>query len=111
MANVKFNEERFQQNYELLSSNKSLVRESSQPSSVKLLAECVEVVSRDQKVCVDLPLDLGSQCIELPVDIPDGTAAEACIDICRGGFGIPCGVEVYVKVGGLTVASASWGCC
>lgn len=70
---------------------------------------CVSVTIRDGKACVNVPI-YGDVCVDVPDSVPNGTLAEACIDVCKK-FGVPCGVEVWVKVAGETVASDSWGCC
>ncbi|MEK6259251.1 MAG: hypothetical protein AABP62_11605 [Planctomycetota bacterium] len=71
--------------------------------------ECVTLTISDGKACLNVPI-FGSVCVSVPSSIPNGTLAEACIDICKR-FGIPCGVEVTVKVAGQKVASDTWGCC
>lgn len=70
---------------------------------------CVSVTIENGKACLNVPI-YGSVCIDVPSSIPNGTLAEACVDICKK-FGIPCGVEAYIKVAGQTVASKDWGCC
>jgi hypothetical protein len=105
---AKFNEDKFDQNYELLKRSKN--NTNIQSSSQKILAECIAVTVEDNDVCLTLPLGFGDVCVTVPIDIPNGTVAEACIDICKK-YGFPCGVEVFVSVAGTRVASQSWGCC
>lgn len=74
------------------------------------LAECIKVVVKDHKVCLDLPLGIGSVCIPIPISIPEGEAAQACLSICTT-WGIPTGVKVTVSVGGITIVSKTFGKC
>ena len=66
---------------------------------LEIRAACLEIVSSNHRVCLNLPLGLGSVCIPLPFDLPDGTAVQACLDI-RTFFGIPTGVCVRLLVAG-----------
>lgn len=75
---------------------------------VALRAQCISVTTGDHQVCLDLPLGLGSVCLPIPFDIPDGTIAQACLDICTT-IGIPTGVCVRVVVGGATVVRQCFG--
>lgn len=77
---------------------------------MQLLAECISVTVEDNKICIDLPLGLGKHCISIPVNVPNGTAAQACLKICTT-FGIPTGVEVSVIVAGVTIVSQKFGKC
>ena len=70
---------------------------------------CIEVKVGDGKVCLNLPLGLGSHCLPIPGWVPSGTPAKACISICTK-WGIPCGVEVSVTVGGVVVVKQGFGC-
>lgn len=70
---------------------------------------CVSVTISNGQVCLNVPV-VGSVCIPIPVPFPDGTAADACIDLCKR-FGIPCGAKVTVSVLGRVVASKGFGCC
>ena len=73
-------------------------------------AGCISVTVEDHKVCVDLPLGLGKHCIGIPISIPSGTAAKACLSICTT-WGVPTGVKVSVEVAGITVVSQTFGKC
>lgn len=75
-----------------------------------LLAECISVKVEDNKVCLELPLNLGKECIPIPVEIPNGTVASACLHVCTT-WGIPTGVRVIVAVAGAVVAEMTWGKC
>jgi len=77
---------------------------------VMLAAQCIGVTVENHKVCLNLPLGFGKHCLPLPVSIPDGTAAEACLDICTK-FGIPTGLKVSIKVAGATVLQETFGIC
>jgi hypothetical protein len=81
---------------------------STSQSPLTLLAECITVTTRNHQVCLDLPLGLGSHCLPIPFDIPDGTVAQACIDICTT-LGIPTGACGRVVVGGVTVVKQCFG--
>ncbi len=74
------------------------------------LAECISVTVKDNKICLDLPLGIGSVCIPIPISVPDGTAAQACLHICTT-WGIPTGVKVTVSVAGVQIVSKSFGKC
>jgi hypothetical protein len=84
---------------------------TTQSPTLRTIGDCVDLRSGASEVCLDLPLGLGSVCIPLPFDLPDGTAAQACLYICTT-WGFPTGVTVRVTVGGFTVADQSfgWGC-
>jgi hypothetical protein len=77
-------------------------------SPLTLLAECISITTRDHQVCLELPLGLGSACLPIPINIPDDTAAQACLDICTI-LGVPTGVCVRVVVGGVTVVRQCFG--
>jgi hypothetical protein len=76
---------------------------------LKVSAQCISVTVQNGKVCLNLPLGIGSVCLPVPSWIPNGTAAQACLDICTK-WGIPCGVEVKVSVGGQVIVSKGFGC-
>ena len=91
----------------------NLTAQSALPAGgghVAVAAQCIAVTVSNHKVCLNLPLGLGKHCLPLPFSIPDGTAAEACLDICTK-FGIPTGVRVSIKVAGNTVFSEGFGIC
>jgi hypothetical protein len=73
-------------------------------------AECVSVTVQGGKICLNLPLGIGHYCFPIPSIFPDGTAAQACLDICTR-FGIPAGVKVTVSIAGHVVFSKSFGLC
>jgi hypothetical protein len=66
---------------------------------LEMRAQCISITSSNHKVCVNLPLGLGSICIPLPFNVPNGTAVRACLSI-RTTWGIPTGVCVTLYVGG-----------
>lgn len=70
---------------------------------------CVSVTVNNGQVCVNLPLGIGSVCLPIPAWIPNGTAAQACIQICTK-WGIPCGVELTVSVAGQQIIQKGFGC-
>ena len=73
-----------------------------------LLAECITVTINNNRVCLNLPLGLPSFCLPIPIHVPNGTVAQACIRICTF-FGIPTGACVSITVAGQTVASQCFG--
>jgi len=75
-----------------------------------LAASCISVTVEDGKVCVNLPLGIGSVCLPIPSVIPNGTAAEACLSICTT-WGVPTGVHVTVSALGHVVVSKTFGKC
>lgn len=74
------------------------------------LAECISVTVKNNKICLNLPLGIGSVCIPIPLSVPDGTAAQACLHICTT-WGIPTGVKVTVSVAGVQIVSKTFGKC
>lgn len=77
--------------------------------TLKLGAQCISVTVSNGQVCLNLPLGIGSVCLPVPGWVPDGTAAQACLDICTK-WGIPCGVQVTVSVAGQTIVQKGFGC-
>lgn len=77
---------------------------------LSILAECITVKVEDNKVCIDLPLGLGKECLPIPISIPNGEVGKACLSICTT-WGIPTGVKVIVKIGGVEVVSKKFGKC
>ncbi|HGG65773.1 MAG TPA: hypothetical protein ENK34_14510 [Rhodobacteraceae bacterium] len=80
-------------------------------SHLSLRAECLSVTIEGRKVCLKLPFGLGEACLPVPGAFPNGTAAEACLDICTIWPGIPTGVTVSVAVAGKTLVKQSFGAC
>ena len=73
-------------------------------------AECISVTVQNHQVCLNLPLGIGSICLPIPISIPDGTAAQACLDICTT-WGFPTGVRVTVSALGHVIIEKSFGKC
>jgi hypothetical protein len=73
-------------------------------------AACITLKIEGGEVCLDLPFNVGHACLPVPPWVPQGTAAQACIDICTT-FGVPSGVEVSVSVAGKVIVHQSWGLC
>jgi hypothetical protein len=69
---------------------------TAQVSEVTLQAACVSVTVRNRRVCLSLPLGFGSVCLPIPIAIPEGEAASACLSI-RTVWGFPTGVCVSVS--------------
>ena len=76
---------------------------------LKVSAQCISVTVQNGQVCVNLPLGIGSECLPIPSWVPNGTAAQACLQICTK-FGVPCGVEVTVSVAGQQIVQKGFGC-
>lgn len=83
---------------------------STTENPLEVLAQCISVTVRNNRVCLNLPLGLGSRCIRIPINIPNGTAAQVCLTICTF-LGIPTGVRVRVTVAGQTVVNQAFGRC
>jgi hypothetical protein len=83
---------------------------SSESGELSVLAQCISVTVRNRRVCLNLPLGLPRVCIPIPVNIKDGTAAQACLSICTF-WGIPTGACVRVVVGGVVVVKRCFGRC
>ena len=77
---------------------------------LSMSAECITVEVENHQICLDLPMKLGKHCIGIPINFPNGTDAQACLSLCAH-WGIPTGVEVTVKILGVTVASQKFGKC
>jgi hypothetical protein len=70
-------------------------------------AGCIGLVSQGSQVCLRVPI-VGDLCV--PVDLPDGTFAEACVDLCTH-WGIPTGVCVRIRAAGANIFSQCFGWC
>jgi len=77
---------------------------------LSLTAECISVTVQNNKVCLNLPLGIGSVCLPIPVSFPNGTAAQACLSICTT-WGIPTGVQATVSIMGNVIVRQSFGKC
>lgn len=77
---------------------------------VSMSASCIGLTVSNHKVCVELPLHFGKHCIPVPARFPDGTPAQACLDICHH-WRVPTGVKVTINIDGVQVASATFGDC
>ena len=77
--------------------------------ALKVSAQCISVTVQNGQVCLNLPLGIGQVCLPIPAWVPNGTAAQACLDICTK-WGIPCGVEVTVSVAGQRIIQKGFGC-
>lgn len=73
-------------------------------------AGCVEVAVKNGKVCLNLPLGIGSFCLPVPSWIPEGANVKACIDICTK-FGIPTGLKLSVSFNGTIVFTKTFLLC
>ncbi len=76
--------------------------------ALKVSAQCISVTVNNGQVCLNLPV-VGSECFSVPSWVPNGTAVQACLDICTK-WGIPCGVEVTVSLAGQKIFTKGFGC-
>jgi len=83
---------------------------SMQDGPLSIGAQCISVTTSNHQVCINLPLGIGKRCFTLPVNIPNGTVAKACLSICTT-WGIPTGVKLSIVVAGVTIISQSFGKC
>lgn len=88
----------------------ALANNATENGHLSIAAQCIAVVVKNGKVCLNLPLGLGNYCIPIPTIIPNGTAAQACLSICTH-FGIPSGVEVTISVAGNVIVRKKFGSC
>lgn len=77
--------------------------------TLKLSAQCISTTVQNAEVCLILPLGIGRVCLPIPSVIPNGTAAQACFDICES-WGRSCGGELTISVAGQPVVRKSFGC-
>ncbi|MDN2579334.1 hypothetical protein [Aquibium sp. ELW1220] len=77
---------------------------------IQIAGGCISVTVSGGKVCLNLPLGIGSVCLPVPAFVPNGTVAQACIHICTT-FGIPTGVTLTVSVAGNMIVQKSFGKC
>jgi hypothetical protein len=70
---------------------------------------CVSIVVQNGQVCIDLPV-VGTKCLPVTLPIPSGTAASACISMCKK-WGIPSGACVTVSALGQQIAQKCFGLC
>lgn len=83
----------------------------SQSGEMAVLAHCISVTVKDHKICLELPKPFSKQfCIPIPLKIPDGTAAQACLTICTI-LGIPRGVKITISVAGVVILTKVFGSC
>lgn len=73
-------------------------------------AQCISLTVEDNKVCLNLPFNIGQVCLPIPPFVPNGTAASACLDICTT-WGIPTGIKVTVSALNRVVIRKSFGKC
>lgn len=86
--------------------------EDFSPEAFSLLSECLSVTIENHKICVELPLNIGKKCIDVPDWVPNGSVAKVCLEIrYKTVFGvkIPIGIDVCVYVADQKVACAYFG--
>lgn len=71
---------------------------------------CASVSVQNGKVCVSIPV-LGEICIPIPLTLPSGTAAQACVSTCDILGGIPTGACITVTALGHQVTRQCVGAC
>lgn len=77
--------------------------------ALSISAQCISVTVQNHKVCLNLPFGIGHICLPVPGWVPQGSAAQACLNICTH-WGIPCGIQVTVSVAGHPVIKKGFGC-
>lgn len=113
----KFSDEAVEQALEAARTHSNDLRAAAQKNQgaalaeggLKVSAQCISVTVQNGQVCLNLPLGIGSVCLPVPSWVPNGSAAQACLDICTK-WGIPCGVEVTVSVAGQRIVQKGFGC-
>lgn len=106
-----FDETQIQQTLESVKSHqKPLVATDDHDDGIMktAAASCITVTVNNGQVCLNIPI-YGSVCLPVPSWVPNGTAASACVSICTK-WGIPCGVQVTVSVGGQPIIQKGFGC-
>jgi hypothetical protein len=78
------------------------------PATVGVLAQCLGVIIRNRRVCLRIPVVNRNICLRLPINIPDGTVAEACLDICHF-WSVPSGACVEIRVAGRRILRQCFG--
>ena len=89
----------------LLSSADKKGRKVTNVARLADLSKCVSVVVRDNEICLEIPF-IGDLCVELPIPVPDGEVAEACVELK-----FPACVRITVTVLGRTVVDEEFGVC
>jgi hypothetical protein len=74
---------------------------------IRFAAQCISVTVDNGRICLNLPLGIGKFCLPIPSIFPNGTAAQACIDVCTT-WGIPTGVRVTVSVAGKVIVEKTF---
>lgn len=69
---------------------------------------CASVTVNNNQVCVNIPV-FGTHCLTLPISLPSGTAAQACVSSC--GSWIPTGACITVTALGHQIAHECIGSC
>ena len=83
---------------------------TSESPELSILAQCISVTVKNNQVCVNLPLKLGSHCLHIPFNIPNGTVLQACLSICTW-WGIPVGACLRLVFKGNVVLKKCFGRC
>jgi hypothetical protein len=78
-----------------------------QEGNMEIMAQCISVKTANNKICIKLPV-VGTRCLTVPVNIPNGKVGKACLSVCTI-FGVPSGVKVSITIGGVTVIRQSFG--
>lgn len=68
---------------------------------------CIYMLVEGGKICLNLPLGIGSICVPIPQIFPDGTAAQACISICSI-WGVPTGARLTVIIAGQVIINKTF---
>ncbi|WP_345907708.1 hypothetical protein [Sphingomonas sp. UBA4815] len=91
MTTYAFSEEKAQAVLDIFEKHDELLTQRSQDmegvdlaasGELSVRSECISVAVQNHQICLKLPLGFGSICLPIPTPFPDGTAAQACLDIC-----------------------------
>ena len=82
---------------------------SNDNGRLQTFAECLTLQICDNKLCLDLPFELGKICIPTPI-LCDGKPVEVCVYVCTF-WGIPTGVVIVISCDGIVIARKVVGDC
>lgn len=119
MATHAFSEEKaqtvldtFKAHHEMLTarSNSANGVDLAASGEFSVRSECIGVTVENHQICLQLPLGFGSICLPIPTPFPDGTAAQACLDICTP-YWVPTGVKITISIAGQVILTKVIGKC
>lgn len=119
MTTYAFSEEKAQAVLDIFEKHDELLTQRSQDmegvdlaasGELSVRSECISVAVQNHQICLKLPLGFGSICLPIPTPFPDGTAAQAYLDICTT-WKIPTGVKITISIAGHVVLTKVIGKC